>query len=146
MIWLRCYEKYDCVAEFELNSSSLKKHSQEALGKNFGLSIDGWFSQMEQGIFIFYKYENNIVFRAYDKEFVLDDKTTIHVSGPRELRKLQIIRDNIVIHETFYSPPGEGMIKGDPTPFVEEEHFDIGLFVSNISKDPKRKARLLGKE
>jgi len=31
-------------------------------------------------------------------------------------------------------------IPGDPTAFIEDEDFDIGLFASNVSKDPERRA------
>ncbi len=35
------------------------------------------------------------------------------------------------------------MIKDDPTPFVDEEDFDFGLFLSNVAKDESRQRRLL---
>jgi len=37
-------------------------------------------------------------------------------------------------------------IPGDPTPFIEDEDFDFGLFVRNISRSSERRKVLLGQE
>jgi hypothetical protein len=37
-----------------------------------------------------------------------------------------------------YSLDNWGKIKGDPTPFVEEEDFDFGLLIANIAGSPER--------
>ena len=146
MLWLRSREEYDCLATFEPSVGTLKKYSLRALGDKAPSITDGCFSEVEEGILILYRSVGNIFFQIYNKIFLINDKIEIEVFGPREKRKLQVVRDGKVIYETTYTPPGPGMIEGDPTPFVEEEHFDFGLFVSNISKNPGRKDRFLGKE
>jgi hypothetical protein len=146
-MWLQCQEEYDCLAEFNPEEGILKKHSRKILGSHASKieNVDGWFSEATYGTFMLFKNKNRIYFSVYGTEFMLDDKTAVEVSGPRTKRLLQVIHEDKVIFETYYTPIGEGMIKGDPTPFIEDEDFDFGLFVSNISKNPKRKDVFLGK-
>jgi hypothetical protein len=42
---------------------------------------------------------------------------------------------------SFRYPSGPSLA-GDPTPFVEPEHFDFGLFVANVANDPARLERM----
>jgi hypothetical protein len=66
--------------------------------------------------------------------------------GPRESRRLDVVRSGVRTRSFFYTlaavPPA---IPGDPTPFVEDESFDIGLLASNISRDAERRAAFLAK-
>ena len=70
----------------------------------------------------------------------------IEVAGKPSDRILKILKNNKLLYEIHYSLDGEKIIDGDPTPFIEEEDFDFGLFMSNISSDKNRKNILLGKE
>jgi len=48
-----------------------------------------------------------------------------------------------MILELTYDPPIiDPPLSEDPTAFVEEEHFDFGLFLANLSRDQSRQARM----
>jgi hypothetical protein len=50
------------------------------------------------------------------------------------------------VSELEYELLNDGPIPGDLTPFIDDEDFDFGLFVSNISKDQDRREVLLGND
>jgi len=62
------------------------------------------------------------------------------VNGERILRGLV---DGSVAFELRYRPPHlDPPLADDPTAFAEEEDFDFGLFLANVSRDPERQARM----
>ncbi len=97
-----------------------------------------------------YRLGNSIAFRVigegFDCKFDLDSSTVVEVDGPPLERELVVIRDGNVMFKTTYAVDVDDIIPNDPTPFVEDEDFDFGLFVSNISKSPGRKDVMLGRD
>jgi hypothetical protein len=140
-MWLQCQGEYDCVGEYDSDKHILRRYSRRNMGAQAPKleNIDGWFADVSTGIFILFRKQDEIIFRAYEDEFVLDGKTEVDISGPRQNRQLLVKRNGKVVHRVEYTPMQEDKISGDSTPFSEDEDFDFGLFVSNISKDPKRK-------
>jgi len=54
---------------------------------------------------------------------------------------MKIMQGSETVLEITYSLEGVSQaIPGDPTAFIEDEDFDIGLFAGNVSKDPERRA------
>lgn len=147
-MWIQSQERFDCVAEFDDEKGTLREYSRQFLAAQAPkiAETDGWFSHIRGGVLILYRKTGNIFFRVNDNEFVLDKGTEVEVFGPREKRKLVLKRNAQVVFDIEYELLQEPPIPNDPTPFIEEEDFDFGVFVSNISKDPKRKAVFLGKD
>lgn len=151
MVYLQCQGDYDCFAEYDYNNKVITKYSRKLFGKQAPEinNINGWFLETEVGILILYVCLKEIVFRIYNDEFILDDSTEIIVSGPRVKRDLYVINNGVTVYRSIYKLTQSGPIRNDTTPFVDDEDFDIGLLVSNISKSPERKSVLLevlGKE
>ncbi len=138
--------RYFCFAEFDPSRGVVRKHYRFGR-KAESEPIDGQFEQMWQGTMALYTYDGSLYFYVYGRLFELDDDTRVAVSGPREecmlwrrKRSLQVLRRGQLVFEANYRPRVPGMIRGDPTPMVAAEHFDFGLWVSNISNSPERKA------
>ena len=142
MLWLQSNENYECIAIFDPIEYSLKKFLRTDIDS---ITTEGFFSEIDDGIFILYKNGDKLFFRVYNSNFMLDEQTIIEVSGPVYKRNLSVIKNGKVIFQTTYTLNEPLSISDDLTPFLESEDFDFGLFVSNISKNPKRKAVLLGK-
>jgi hypothetical protein len=145
MIWLQSNEKFDSLAEYDPKNGMLTKHSRKNLGSNVPETTDGFYSELTNGVFILYRFNDNLYFRANDNDFILDSVTEVVVSGPQEKRELKVLCNGKMIFKTIYSSHDIGPLSNDPTPFIEDEDFDFGIFVSNISKSPKRKDILLGR-
>jgi hypothetical protein len=140
MIWLQAKECYNCIAQFDPQNNVFIKKSRDEIEPN---TNDGSFEEMNEGIFMLYRFNGKIYFQVNDKIFLLDENTVIDVAGERPTKILKVLKNEMIEYETKYTPTSFP-IEGDLTPFIDEEDFDFGLFVSNISKNPKRKEVLLG--
>jgi hypothetical protein len=79
-------------------------------------------------------------FRLDDLDFLLDDATVIDLEqGPQST--LLVRRNRSVLHTwTYVAPVLDPPLHEDPTPFVEDEDFDFGLFVHNVTNSARRRA------
>lgn len=149
-MWLQCQDRFDTVGAFDETYGRLERLSRKALGSDapFLQDVGGFFSDHLTGTLMLYRQGGKAIFRVYgdglDRVFELDPATEIKVSGPNTKRELRIFRDGAVIFQTTYVLPEVYRSLNDFTPFVEDEDFDFGLYVSNISKNPVRKDLLLG--
>lgn len=148
MLWLVNHERWGQVGEFDPEKGrilSIRDHDElQSLSPR---DSDGWYYDVKDGVFALYKLNGALQLHLRGRAFQLEDDTTVEVSRPKDLfplprrrRRLRVVKQGRAVFETTYRPRGLGMIPGDPTPFVEEDHFDFGLWVTNVSKDPKRKA------
>jgi hypothetical protein len=74
----------------------------------------------------------------------LAEGVLVEVTGAPRSRKLVVRRAGQVVASHTYSLDRPQQLMDDPTPFVDEEDVDFGLFVVNVSQSEERKAVLLG--
>ena len=140
MLWLARFDGWSQVVEFHPDRGILGLRSQRRWEAVSPRDIDGQFYHTPDGLLALYKSGNALYFYAHGRVFELDDPTTVDVSGPRSQRSLRVMRRGAVVFQTAYAAEEPGMIPGDITPMVEEEHFDFGLWASNVSRSAERKA------
>lgn len=141
MLWLQSFAEFDCIALFDPDLLTFDKASKQKLGNSVPAIFDGEYYEFPSGCFVFYECEGKLIFIANGNKFVLDDDTVIDVSGNKKNRILKVQKNGQIVYAASY----ENTIptfENDPTPFIEDEHFDFGLFMSNLSKDPARRARI----
>lgn len=141
MVWLQCNERYDVVGQFDPSSCVLKLLERTALGNTVPAIPHGFFSHFGNLKIGVYGLAGKLFLVLDDQLLQLAADDTIEVSGPRAARHLCILtKSGKVVTQVTYSLHGVvGTIPNDPTPFVEEEDFDIGLLASNVSKDLERR-------
>lgn len=143
MLWLQSSSKFDLIAEFSPDLMALYRRSKRDLGGSAPKRLDGFFYEFAGGLLVLYNQDGNIFFVSNGNRFLLDDDTIVAVAGKPTDRKLEVIHKGKTIYSTTYLTDYESKIESDPTAFVDDEDFDFGLFVSNISKDPERKSILI---
>ncbi|MDA8228556.1 MAG: hypothetical protein M0T74_12830 [Desulfitobacterium hafniense] len=143
MLWLQSNTKFDEIAEFYPDTMEFTKLSKRKLGSSAPEKFDGFFSDFGTGWLALYKQDGRLMFASSRNIFVLDDNTIVNVYGSPNQRRLEVVRDGDVIYSTLYLLDDTATFHDDPTSFIEDEDFDFGLFVSNISKSPDRKAIIL---
>ena len=152
LVWLQSHDEFDAVATLDPREGQLERFSRKGLGSTAPTlqCIKGWYFDHSVGTLILYRLGGKIVFRVLapgvDKEFELDTTTEIEVRGPSARRELTIVRDGVPIFKVIYAVREVYRSPDDLTPFIEDEDFDFGLFVSNISKNPARKSVFLGRD
>lgn len=144
MIWLQSNDKYDELAEYEHGKGTFTTASRNVLGSNVPSSTDGIFSILSAVFVALYKFDQGLFVRIGDQCIPLADDVIVTVSGNVNNRLLTVKKAGKEIVHFCYVLDGSKEISDDPTPFIEDEDFDFGLFVSNISTNEKRKRILLG--
>ncbi|WP_043476597.1 hypothetical protein [Kitasatospora sp. MBT66] len=88
---------------------------------------------------VFYRDTGGLLLRVSEETVRLDGSADVehHVVGSDCV--LSIAR-RIKLGDTV--PSEWSGLKDDPTPFVEAEDFYLGLFVSNVVRDPERSAQI----
>ena len=141
MLWLQDKDTYDRLAGIHPDSGEISWYSREKLGDLVPTGVVGTCVELEGKFVALYESGDRLIFRLDTTIIPLDEEgLKFDVTGPLSRRVLSIRRkhnDNI---EFVYSVDESNIIPGDTTPFVEEEDFDFGLFVTNVSQRPDRQA------
>ena len=140
MLWLQSNSKFDVIAEFNPDLLVFKILSKKGLGPIQPEKYNGFFDEFPECCLAIFSQGKQIKLLINKTIFELDDKTIVNISNKDGKRKLDIIKNGISIFNILYSLKNNNFFKDDLTAFIDKEDFDFGLFISNISKDPERKA------
>lgn len=144
MIWLQSNDKHDELAEYDHGKGTFTTASRNDLGSNAPSRTDGIFSILSTVFVALYKFGQGLFVRIGDQCIPLTDDVVATVSGGSNNRTLTVKKAGKEIAHFRYALDGSKKFPDDPTPFIEDEDFDFGLFLSNISTNDKRKRVLLG--
>ena len=140
MILLQCHDQFDRLAEFDWATDKISFLSKSTLPAQAVKTVRGWYSMIHNTFVAFYAVDNKIYFKAdtFSLECTPDIHLTLDRSGASNVLSIQDNKE--VLFTLRYAPPRANRLTGlDPTAFVEEEHFDFCLFISNIVNDPERR-------
>lgn len=110
------------------------------------------------GVFVaLYCFEKALFLRIGEACLALGDDLVVHIQGIEPTQELiaqraRLDRTLIVekagseITRLHYVYDLSGQFPDDPTPFIDDEGFDFGLWISNITKSPERQQVLLGSD
>jgi hypothetical protein len=139
-IVLQSQERYNRLAILHWPSLSITYIEKEAA--QGAKPIGGHYSGTGGQFTAFFRYEGDL--------FVLQERlyritegmySTIEVADDQS--RLQLLEgDTVVAVVHAYNEPTIVPLTTDPTPFVEEEHYNFLLFVHNILNSPARRKRI----
>jgi len=144
MIWLQSNDKYNEVAEYDPEKGTFTIMYRNTLGNNAPMSTDGFFTILSSVLLMLYKFDKELFIRVGDLCIPLSDDVVATVSGDARNRLLIVKRSGEEVVHLNYMLDHSKKIPNDPTPFIEDENFDFGLFLSNVSVSDMRKKVLLG--
>ncbi|WP_162655987.1 hypothetical protein [Tuwongella immobilis] len=71
------------------------------------------------------------------------DRHVVELRSDNINRTLRVLADGAVVCELRYNvQPLDPPLLDDPTPFIEDEDFDFGLLLANVSQDNTRQQRM----
>jgi len=131
------FERYDVVAEFDPTTGRV-----EPVPRPPGLpwnATDGWFATIEGICVVFYRLEGQLWLLAGNHRFNLDGKASVAWRRDGSTAVFTVADEAGQVTLRYRPGPSSGPpLSEDPTPFVEEEDWDLGLFVTNILVDEER--------
>ncbi len=142
MVLLQSMDKFDVVAELDVSNGNLQWLSKQA-HPDLRLKTVGVVAELRGHVLCIYRIGGILYFRIDDQTFEIDNDTKIDlVKITNMVNRIDIYRKGALVFEWPYERPQiHPPLEIDPTPFVEEEDFDLCLLAYNIAKDPGRKER-----
>ena len=120
-----------------LTTFSRKEEPGRARGQSSGL-----FDHLGEKLVLLFRLDNVLYLQVEGQRMPMADHA-IEVRSVNGRQVLRVLSNSKVVLELTYDPPIiDPPLSEDPTPFVEEEHFDFGLFLANLSKDQNRQDRI----
>jgi hypothetical protein len=104
-----------------------------------GQSAAGVFMELGSTLVVLHVADGQLMLRL-GADVVPLGGATAELEGT-ELRRLQILRDGAVVARLTYPNPVHPFMEWDTT-MAEEEDFDLGLFVANVLRSPRRSRHL----
>jgi hypothetical protein len=143
-IWLQNSDVYDELAELDPASGRYRVQRRQALRAGVAVKTDGTFALLGGVFAALYKFGDELILRVKGVAIPLGRDVSVSVSGPSNCRVLSVVASGreVIRHEYYLDLSTK--FPNDPTPFVEDEDFDFGLFVANVAKAPERQDVLLG--
>jgi hypothetical protein len=147
MILLQSKDRFDSLAELDVTTGAVSWISRSGVGEVAWEEIYGSFSCLAGRLVMLYRLEGVLRLRIDELTFLL---TGIHsldrmLLGENMARLTLFEGDTSIFSMTYRRPEVFPPLALDPTPFVEEEDFDFGLFLYNVLNDPGRRARIYGR-
>jgi hypothetical protein len=137
MITLQSVEKYIQLAQYDHCTGNVRLISRGSLNASENINTSGIFSELS-GVFVaLYPFKEKLFLRIGERCMSCDD-IKVFVSGESLCRKLIVEKAGEKI-SVEYRVNLSKKFDNDPTPFVEDEHFDFGLLVSNILNSNQRR-------
>lgn len=134
---LQYHDRFDIVAEFDLETGRT-----ELLPRPSSLPLtatEGWFSVLGGVFVLFFRHAGRLWLRVGDKTFDLDTEPTVEWRREGGMSILMVADDEGELVLRYRAGPRSGPpLSDDSTPFVDEEDWDLGLFVSNVVLDEER--------
>lgn len=139
MVWLQNNERFNDLVELDEDSGEWRPTTRSEIEPS---QTDGFYSILSNTFCALFRAGNQLYVRIGDKKVELAGDVEISVSGPAETRVLSLKANGTGLSHTYSL--SSASIDGDVTPFVEDEDFDFGVFLSNIARNPERQAILRG--
>jgi hypothetical protein len=140
---LQSNPSFDTLAEYDPETGRFETFSRRAEPTRVTGPICGEFDYLDGKRVMLYRLGDNLYLEIDGQKLPLD-KHTVELRRVNGRRLLQVLfTDGRVVTELIYDPPKiDPPLHLDPTPGVEEEHFDFGLFLHNVSHNPPRQMRM----
>jgi len=143
MLVLRDFDHYNRYAKMPSLSSEMQSVDFFEGQLPSDCRCKGSFWMHGCSFFALARIDGRLLVRIGDAVFELSKDLAIRVEGKAPHRKIVILRDGVSCLSVPYEVSVQEILSSDETPFAEDEDFDFGLFLANISQSEERKRIML---
>lgn len=101
----------------------------------------GWYEHLGGSLVAIYCLKGALQLSVNGKTVAFDERIEVQVTRVGSQQSVRVAREGNSLFESSY-PYRRSVSDADMTAGVEEEHFDFGLFLQNLARDPSRRLRL----
>jgi hypothetical protein len=137
-VTVQSQDRFDEVVKLNSPDGVLEVLSKRAHAEELPARPCGLFSNLGGQFVALFQQEGVLWLRVGVLAYRIEDDFTAEWHELPDLNSLTIKRRDASVVTIRYKPPViNPPLESDPTPFVEREQFDFGLFVHNVLNDPK---------
>jgi len=143
---LRSHDNFDTLADYDPATRARSVFSKRGEPERASSQhISGFFSELGGKRILFYRLAGSLYVDVDGRRVPFAGHTIELMTAGRD-RTLRMLSGADVVLEVSYDqePWHPSIWEVILTPFAEEEHFDFGLFLENVWRDPARQARMFG--
>lgn len=142
-MYIESFDRFDAVATFDPSTGRLVESSRAAFREGHG-PPSGHYARLAGTLAVLYRDGGVLHLRLGDYDGAIESRRArVRWSHDHGVSSLTVIEHGATVAEVEYRP-GPLSVAGDPTPFVESEDWDFGLFVRNVLADGGRSERIYG--
>jgi hypothetical protein len=139
---LKRHTVFDILADYDPATDTFVTFSRTSDPGRASAQVTGAFDFLGDTRVLLFRLEGILYLQFSTQRMRMADHT-IEVKSISGGRVLRVLSDKAVMLELIYEPAIiDPPLSQDPTPFVEEEDFDFGLFLANLSHNRARQARV----
>ena len=141
MLILQSKSKYSRLLELNHSDGTYRETQRIAVDGAFPkIKINGVFDFLGETLVALYAIAGYIVLRIGNKVIPLNKGIEVVVNGDLSSRFLRVNQNENEVASVRYSISDAPAFDDDPTPFVESEDFDFGLFAANLASSADRRS------
>jgi hypothetical protein len=139
---VQSHQSFDTVADYDPATQTFFAFSRRAEPARLSEPITGAYEILGGKRIVLYR-RRNALYLDVDHRTIPLNEHSVDVLSAKSYRLLRISRGgNVVLELKYPAPVLDPPVAEDPTPFVQEEDFDFGLFLRNVSRDTARQSRM----
>jgi hypothetical protein len=145
MLLLQSLDKFGEVGELDMETGQFRCFAKADRPDLETYPIGGHFAELSEALVCFYRSINGKLYLKLDAEDfeLLDDVVVSHRRENATKSRLTVLHRGVLIFDWLYRRPTINPPLGlDPTPFIDEEDFDIALMISKVMNDRGRRDRI----
>jgi hypothetical protein len=141
MLILQSKSKYSRLLELNDADGTYRETQRVAIDGEFPkIKINGVFDLLNGTLVALYAVAGHIILRIGNKVIPLNKGIEVVVNGDPSNRLLRVNQSGDEVVSVRYSISDAPVFDDDPTPFVESEDFDFGLFAANLASNADRRS------
>lgn len=107
------------------------------------IQVQGHVARVGGSVLCLYRISSGVLrFRLDDYDVLLDEATVIELERGETNTIVVKQKESALFSWTYAAPDLNPPLDEDPTPFIEEEDFDFGVFLHNVTHDDDRRRRI----
>jgi hypothetical protein len=142
---LQNLDQFDDLVLLDPDTEQISMLSRSAHPELSAQSVRGHFADLAGHRIYFYRAHDERLHVRVDElhvEFNRETRVTL-VRQDIDTNRFQVLRNGSVVIDLLYPRPVlDPPLAHDPTPFVDEEDFDICLLIHNVMTDAARRERI----
>jgi hypothetical protein len=142
LILLQDFDRFRWVAQWNKETGELTWQPRDNFDADVLSTVNGHIAQLGQTTLILYREGPQLLLHIADQSIALSARVKVMHQCLLDCTLTIVIGQEVRWKIIYRRPLLSPTLEADPTPFIDEEDHDFGLFLENVSNSTERQGRL----